>query len=295
MEFALSETGERIKATKQAKGFCDLCKKPLIPRCGSFNRPHWAHKAGKDCDPWWETETDWHRGWKNLVSEDFRERTIEKAGVKHRADIRLLSGIVVELQHSPLSYDERCEREQFYENMIWIIHLPKAKIEHINHCFKKDLFDDRYVKITNINEWIYRSPHTSPIILDFDDKDNVFHVTEFDDYSHKKRTRYLYGNYLDKKKFIRLLKPTFFDFDLTPIKLSKKHQEFFLEQQEKIKKEKQLREERMKKDLEDWKKKKEEVWRIEQEEKRRLYQEKNDPKKREERRVIEDNEKWGLL
>lgn len=166
MEFALSEKGERIKASKHSEGFCDICGNQLIPRCGSFYRPHWAHKAGKDCDPWGEPESDWHRSWKNLVHENFRERVIQKNGVKHRADIRLLSGIIVELQHSPLSFDERCEREAFYENMIWIIHLPKAKIDLIRHCLEKDLFNDYYAQIKNVNEWIYRKPHSCPILLD---------------------------------------------------------------------------------------------------------------------------------
>ncbi|MHB8162747.1 MAG: competence protein CoiA [Methanoregula sp.] len=295
MEFALSDDKKRIKATKHTKGFCGICGELLIPKCGAVYKPHWAHKAGKDCDPWWESETDWHRSWKNLVSEDFREVTIEKEGIKHRADIQLLSGIVVELQHSPLSYDERCERESFYENMIWIIHLPKAKIELLDHCFEKGLFDDYYAKIENIYEWIYRQPHSSPIILDFDDDNRIFHITEFCGYSTKKRTRYLYGNYLDKKKFIMLLKPIFFDFDLTPFKLSKKHHDFCITQQEKIEREKQIREEQMRNKLEVWKKKKEEEWRMEEEEKRRLFLERNDPKKCEERRIIHDNEKWGLL
>lgn len=226
MEFALSEDGVRIKATKTAEGFCDMCGKPLIPKCGSIYKHHWAHKAGKDCDPWWEPESDWHRNWKNLVDETFREIVIQKNGVKHRADICLLSGIVVELQNSPLSFDERCEREAFYENMIWIIHLPKAKIELIEYCYEKDLFDDYYAQIKNINEWISQPPHPSPIFLDFDDDGKIFHITEFDEYSSKIRTRNLYGKYIDKKKFINFLKPTFFDFDLSKITLSHFHRDF---------------------------------------------------------------------
>jgi competence CoiA-like predicted nuclease len=134
MLFALSRQGKRIKANKCTDGFCEMCGELLTPRCGSINIHHWAHKSGKDCDSWWESETDWHRNWKNLVDEEFRERVIEKEGVNHRADIRLLSGIIIELQNSPLSFEERGEREQFYGNMIWIIHLPKAKIEIIQYC-----------------------------------------------------------------------------------------------------------------------------------------------------------------
>lgn len=226
MEFALSETGERVKATKSTKGFCDMCGKPLIPKCGSIRQPHWAHKSARDCDPWWEPESDWHRNWKNLVDENFREKVIVKNGVKHRADIQLVSGIVVELQNSPLSFDERCEREAFYEKMLWIIHLPNAKITNCEHSEENDFFGDISVQIKNINEWIYRAPHLSPIFLDFGDKDKIFHITEFDDPSTKKRTRNLHGTYFDKKEFINFLGPTSLEFDLTPINLSHFHQDY---------------------------------------------------------------------
>jgi len=227
MEFALSEDKKRIKAAKYTKGFCEICREPLIPKCGAIYKAHWSHKAGKDCDPWWEPESDWHRNWKNLVDENFREVVIEKNGEKHRADIQLLSGIVIELQNSPLSISERCERENFYERMIWIIHLPKAKIELIKHCYEENLFSDYYAQIKNINEWIYREPHACPIFLDLDDNDKIFHITEFtDDNSNKKRTKKVFGKYIDKKKFFRFLRPTFFDFDLYPICLSHKHRDF---------------------------------------------------------------------
>lgn len=227
MEFALSENGERIKATKHAKGFCNICGKPLRPHLHVSYDPHWAHLSKEVCDPWWEEESDWHKKWKNLVDEQFREVPIEKNGVKHRADICLVSGIVVELQHSALSTEERCERETFYERMIWIIHLPKSKIKLLNHCYQKDVFDDYYAQIDNIKEWVYVPPHTSPIFLDLgDDEDKIFLVTEFDNHSPKKRTRNIYGKFIDKKKFIDFFKPTFFDFDLNTITLSQKHRDF---------------------------------------------------------------------
>lgn len=296
MKFALSKEGKRIKANKHTGGFCEMCGEPLIPRCGSIKIHHWAHKAGKDCDHWWEPETDWHRDWKNLVDEDFRERVIGKNGVRHRADIRLLSGIVIELQNSPLSFEERCEREHFYENMIWIIHLPNAKIEIIEYCFKKSLFNDYYAKIENINEWIFRPPHSCPIFLDLDENNRIFHVTEFsDDYSTKKRSKYLYGNYIDKKKFIKFLKPTFFDFDLSTINLSQKHREELLNQQQKQEKQKQRYRELLRKKQEEWQKEREKVKLLEHEEENRIEQERKDPKKREMLRIMRDNEKWGLL
>lgn len=39
----------------------------------------------------------------------------------HRADIRLDSGTIMELQSSPISADEIAEREAFYGNMVWVL------------------------------------------------------------------------------------------------------------------------------------------------------------------------------
>jgi len=226
MEFAISENNERIVATPGANAFCELCGETMIPKCGPIKIHHWAHKSKRNCDPWWEPETDWHRNWKNLVDANLREKVIVKNGVKHRADIQLLSGIVVELQNSPLSIDERCERETFYEKMLWIIHLPNAKITDIEPSEENDFFCDISVQIKNINEWIYCAPHSSPIFLDFGDKDKIFHITEFEDSSTKKRTRTLHGKYFDKEKFIYFLGPTSLEFDLTPINLSHSHRDY---------------------------------------------------------------------
>src|SRR4030042_5208785 len=111
MEFALSENNVRIRATPGAEGFCSLCGKRLIPHRHHRYPNHWAHNKGEECDPWWENQSAWHRNWENQVDEQFRERPIEKNGKKHIADILLVSDVVVELQHTPLSPEPRCERE----------------------------------------------------------------------------------------------------------------------------------------------------------------------------------------
>ena len=45
---------------------------------------------------------------------------MEQNGVRHRADIRLPSGLVIELQHSSIATNDIKERESFYGNMIWV-------------------------------------------------------------------------------------------------------------------------------------------------------------------------------
>lgn len=106
--------------------------------CGQV-RPHrhasLAH-AGRNCDPWWENETQWHRDWKNLFPPECREIShTAPNGEIHRADIKVPSGIYVEIQHSAMTQAERKSREQFYDNMIWIVDakpfLERFQLHHI--------------------------------------------------------------------------------------------------------------------------------------------------------------------
>lgn len=118
--YALSENEERILAEKEIVGFCSICGEKLIPKCGKINIWHWSHKGNTDCDKWSEGETEWHLNWKNYIDENNREVIIRKNGIVHRADILNEKNVVVELQHSYISPDEIKEREEFYDNMVWL-------------------------------------------------------------------------------------------------------------------------------------------------------------------------------
>jgi Competence protein CoiA-like family len=96
------------------RGSCPSCHGDVIARVGCLVMPHWAHVVDAACGS--EPETDWHREWKALVPQDRCEVPIGD----HRADIVLLDGTVVELQHSPLSLHEIEEREEAYERLLWI-------------------------------------------------------------------------------------------------------------------------------------------------------------------------------
>ena len=83
---------------------------------------HWAHNASRNCDPWWENETAWHREWKSHFPEECREVShTAPDGEIHRADIKTPTGIVIEVQHSTMTDRERESREKFYENLVWIV------------------------------------------------------------------------------------------------------------------------------------------------------------------------------
>lgn len=122
MRFALID-GEISEATKGSRGSCPSCRSEVVARCGETKVHHWAHKGKRNCDPWWENETAWHRSWKDNFPKEWQERihTDEKTGVKHIADVKTDSDWVLEFQHSPISPEERLSRNSFYPKLVWVI------------------------------------------------------------------------------------------------------------------------------------------------------------------------------
>lgn len=121
MKYALLDDGSRSSAAKGALGLCPVCRQAVRARCGRIRVHHWAHLCGQDCDPWAEPESEWHRAWKDL----FPPAWVEAAIGPHRADILTGSGVVIELQHSPISPDVIEEREQFYRRMVWVVNAQR--------------------------------------------------------------------------------------------------------------------------------------------------------------------------
>ena len=95
----------------------------MIAKCGQYVRWHWAHKSRITCDPWKDSETAWHRYWKDAFPFDCQEvvHVDDTTHEKHIADVRTDAGFVVEVQHSPISETEARSRENFYTDMIWIV------------------------------------------------------------------------------------------------------------------------------------------------------------------------------
>ncbi len=122
MRFSLVD-GVCVEPQPSLAGECRVCGRDMISKCGEYVRWHWAHKRRTDCDAWHEAETDWHLMWKDAFPTDCQEivQIDEKTGEKHVADVRTPGGVVVEVQHSRISDDELRSREDFYDDMIWIV------------------------------------------------------------------------------------------------------------------------------------------------------------------------------
>ena len=95
----------------------------MIAKRGQYIRWHWAYKARITCDPWKESETAWHRYWKNAFPVDCQEvvQLDDRNHEKNIADVRTDAGFVFEVQRSPISEIEARSRENFYGELIWIV------------------------------------------------------------------------------------------------------------------------------------------------------------------------------
>lgn len=125
------------KRPPKAKGEmtnCAGCGGTLRAVIPQFKAAHWRHDSG-DCDSWSEPEGEWHLMWKGLFNPRYCEvfmRDPESQEV-HRADVLCPRpdgrGVVLELQHSPISEEERSAREAFYsqENrMFWLLNMGRT-------------------------------------------------------------------------------------------------------------------------------------------------------------------------
>jgi competence protein CoiA len=126
MKFADIE-GQRREAQPGLSATCPSCGAAMIAKCGDRRVWHWAHR-GVRCDLWWETETEWHRAWKNEFPADWQEAIqFAQTGEKHIADVKTQSGMVIEFQNSFLKAEERAARESFYRKMIWVVNGRRRK------------------------------------------------------------------------------------------------------------------------------------------------------------------------
>lgn len=156
MLLAIDNYGNRISPIKGGKGKCQVCGNPVRAFCGDIYVHHWKHIAEFNCDPWKEHESEWHRSWKNEFPKKWQEVVIIKEDDKHIADIQTPNGLVLELQNSSISRFTILEREEFYENIYWLINGAKFKdrIKYYEKVQEKILefersFNRNYSRIPN--------------------------------------------------------------------------------------------------------------------------------------------------
>ena len=103
MQYADIEGNVR-EAQPGLTGKCRDCGHPMVAKCGQHRVWHWAHWKSKDCDPWWEPETEWHRSWKNQFPVAWQEiGHTAQSGERHRmnGDRRRRRGRPINLPRHP--------------------------------------------------------------------------------------------------------------------------------------------------------------------------------------------------
>ncbi len=131
MQFALIDQ-TRVEAKPGLKGTCPGCGQLVIAKCGTHRIHHWSHFNKRECDSWWEPETEWHRAWKNKFPVECQEIIMQdqRTSEIHIADVRTAHGLVIEFQHSHIDPQERNARQSFYGNMVWVVDGMRLKSDH---------------------------------------------------------------------------------------------------------------------------------------------------------------------
>ena len=178
MRYALVENS-LAEAQPQSKGSCPGCSQSVTAVCGEKRIWHWRHRAVKDCDRWWEPETEWHRAWKSRFPKEWQEIFMPDPATseKHMADVRTGHGLVIEFQHSHIDPEERRTREKFYQNMIWVVDGTRLKRDYPR--FQKGM--PGFKGLSTAGFFLVQRPEeyfpsawlesTVPVLFDFQSKD----------------------------------------------------------------------------------------------------------------------------
>lgn len=171
MDFAISNSGQKIKAFPDGRAFCPNCKSILIAKCGDLNIWHWAHENLLDCDTWhYEPKTKWHIEWQNHFPGNQIEVYLSRDGQAHIADILTSKEVTIEIQNSTISTTEILEREQFYKKMIWVVNSKEFKHHVTLTKFSYDFATEALYRHINPNPTIERAAYA--VTVPIDDFDN---------------------------------------------------------------------------------------------------------------------------
>lgn len=193
MLYAWVDGVKRPPLVKRESTTCRDCGGALTSVIPAQNVKHWRHKAG-DCDSWSEPEGPWHLAWKEVFPQHCREIGLidNTTGERHRADVLCNAGtpqaIVLELQYSSISEDERAAREAFYlqaHRMFWLVHVHDTSTSFTGYSFALSLdWQSRPIEIDGrefaIMQWYGHSKQfiekwkRSTTHVFFECQDNIF-------------------------------------------------------------------------------------------------------------------------
>lgn len=204
MYWAENERGVRVnidESNDKEKYCCPCCKGIMIRKMGSVTAHHFAHRPQADCDPWYTNHPgkgSWHKSMQELFPKECQEVKVyadDNPSICHFADVFIerpgKNNVVIEFQHSAISWDVFRERTIFYRS---------------NHC---SIIEGK--KIYNSVVWVFDCKWKKMFIEDIDDAPGCVQV----EWTGRDRIRFLREyrpNYKDifvvfhatKNKFIEL-------------------------------------------------------------------------------------------
>jgi hypothetical protein len=123
---AVNQNNQRIaadSANTQDTYRCPFCKNLVILKAGSIKIHHFAHTQLFDCKNDDSEMSEWHVEWQKSFGLENAEEILNIGKYFHIADINL-NNVVVEFQHSPITYKEAKKRTVFYtqdkRKLFWI-------------------------------------------------------------------------------------------------------------------------------------------------------------------------------
>lgn len=177
MEYALDKSGNRVSAIhadNKQQYYCPVCNgQVIVKNQGKIKSSHFAHRDSYTCtDTWHYDMSEWHMNMQSYFDEQYREVVCTANGKTHRADI-LRDGVVIELQHSAISAEEYCDRNEFYHTLgykvVWVFDVSEEF--HNGTLYYEDTNDGR-----NQMRWKYPKQvlQLSPSISDYDKEFALF-------------------------------------------------------------------------------------------------------------------------
>ena len=123
----------RVNAHRNADCRCRFCEAPVLTQPGNGVPEKWVHRNTRHCDEWWETETKWHRDWKNLFPNHWLEvlcctddgTTYIEEDIWHIADVMSPDKAAMKMQRGAITPKEIKTRTAFYETctatFLWLV------------------------------------------------------------------------------------------------------------------------------------------------------------------------------
>jgi hypothetical protein len=102
---------------------CPVCKKELSAAIYTNQASRFRHSFNEGCAFENKTINDWHLTWQSRFENT--EYRYPELGL--RADVLFPKGLVLELQHSPIKFNEMKYREEGYQKIVWLFDLTFEK------------------------------------------------------------------------------------------------------------------------------------------------------------------------